>query len=223
MHQVSVLGATGLVGRMLMEELIGHPEIERIQVWSRRPIAINHPKVEVIIADLFDIQQHETPFLEDGVFCCIGTTNAKTPDEETYRAIDYGIPVSAACKARRDGVEAFAVVSTIGANAGAQPFYLRTKGQMELDVLKHGPRRKWALRPSFLLGPRSEKRTGESIGKFFIQLFGPFLMGSWKRYRGIQARDVAKAMIELVLNPRDKYVWESDEIKDLALLYPSDS
>ncbi|MCE2495266.1 MAG: NAD(P)H-binding protein [Flavobacteriales bacterium] len=223
MVQVSVLGATGLVGRHLMNELVANPAIGRIQVWSRRPVHFDSDKVEVVVADLYEIQQHDTSFLPDGVFCCIGTTNAKAPDEETYRAIDYGIPVSAACKARREGVEAFAVISSIGANATAQPFYLRTKGQMELDVLKHGPRRKWALRPSFLLGERSEKRLGESIGKFFIRLFGPLLFGSWKKYRGIHAREVAKAMITLVMDPRDQYVWESNEIKDLAALYPSDN
>jgi hypothetical protein len=34
--------------------------------------------------------------MADEVFCCIGTTKSKTPDEDTYRKIDYGIPVAAA-------------------------------------------------------------------------------------------------------------------------------
>ena len=213
MKEVSVLGGTGLVGRMLMNELIADPAVGRIQIWSRRPIKIDNDKVEVIVADLMEIEQHETPFGKDAVYCCVGTTNAKTPDETTYRAIDYGIPVSAACKARRDGTECFGVISSIGANKQAQPFYLRTKGEMESDIQKHGPRRVVILRPSFLLGDRGEQRIGESVGKFFIQLFGPLLFGSWKKYRGIQAKTVARALKRLSFHNQDQVIWESDEIE----------
>ena len=213
MKEVSVVGATGLVGRMLVDELIQDPAVGRIQIWSRRPLQIQHEKVEVVVADLMDIQHHDTDFCKDALYCCIGTTNAKTPDETTYKAIDYGIPVSAACKARRDGTECMAVISSIGANHQAQPFYLRIKGEMERDVQKHGPRRIIILRPSFLLGNRSETRMGESIGKVFIQLFGPLLFGLWKKYRGIQAKTVALAMKRLSFHNQNQIIWESDEIE----------
>ncbi|HAD11402.1 MAG TPA: hypothetical protein DCF33_03080, partial [Saprospirales bacterium] len=48
------------------------------------------------------------------------------------------------------------------------------------------------VRPSFLLGNRTEFRLGEKIGIFLAQLLRPIIP---KRYRGVQASAVAAALI----------------------------
>jgi hypothetical protein len=46
-----------------------------------------------------------------------------------------------------------------------------------------------------LLGNRKEFRTGERIGKAIMSVFQFLMIGSLRKYRGVQAAQVAKAMI----------------------------
>ena len=48
------------------------------------------------IVDLQNPASFSKDFTADEVFCCIGTTAAKTNEKEQYKAIDLGIPLGAA-------------------------------------------------------------------------------------------------------------------------------
>jgi len=67
-------------------------------------------------------------------------------------------------------------------------------------------------RPSMLLGSRKEFRFGEIAGRIGIQLIGFLLVGSLRKYRGIQGRDVARAMIRLIRSDQSNIVYQSDEL-----------
>ena len=68
------------------------------------------------MVDLFELEKHIDLFSADEVFCCIGTTKAKTPDEETYLKIDYGIPITLANLCVQKKIDTFVVISALGAN-----------------------------------------------------------------------------------------------------------
>ena len=69
------------------------------------------------------------------------------------------------------------------------------------------------MRPSILLGNRNEKRFGETIGKVFMKISYPFLLGKLKKYRGIHATKVAGKMISSVDEfPSGMSIFESDQI-----------
>jgi hypothetical protein len=72
------------------------------------------------------------------------------------------------------------------------------------------------VRPSMLLGTRKEKRTGEAIGKVFIKIFGFLLSGRFLKYRGIEAKNVAVAMISIMNNLTGKEIFESDKLQKIA-------
>ena len=120
-----VLGATGLVGGYLLQDLVEDESYSEIRVLSRRPLEMDHPKVVVTIGNLFDLDGYKELFNVDQVFCCIGTTRAKTPDKQEYRDIDYGIPVKAAQLAKDCDASVFAVISAMGANPDSKVFYNR--------------------------------------------------------------------------------------------------
>jgi hypothetical protein len=46
-----------------------------------------------------------------------------------------------------------------------------------------------------LLGPRKEFRLGEEVGKLFMKIFSFLFVGKLKRYKAIEAAQVAKALI----------------------------
>lgn len=208
-----ILGATGLTGSLLLENLLKDSEFGKIKLFSRSSVNKNDPKIEEHIVDLFQLGNYAQDFNADVVFCCIGTTNAKTPDEETYSKIDYGIPVTAAGLAKQNGISKFIIISALGADEKSKVFYSRTKGKMERDVLQQNINDTFILQPSLIVGDRKESRFGESVAGFFMGMFG-FLIPH--KYKYIKAETIAKAMVALAKNGYPDKIITSEKIKEIA-------
>jgi uncharacterized protein YbjT (DUF2867 family) len=210
---VILLGATGLVGGHLLNLLLQDDTIIKVVLFSRRSPQVNHPKIEEHLIDLFQLENYGELFKGDAVFCTVGTTKAKTPDQEMYKRIDYGIPVSAARLAKKNGIDTFAVVSAMGANPDSRIFYNKVKGEMERDVLALQIPYTYVLQPSLMGGNRSEKRTGEHLAQLVARAF-KFLIP--KRYEMIHPETIAKAMLVLSESKPASGRISSDEIKTIA-------
>lgn len=216
MKTAIVLGATGLTGGLLLNRLQKDEGYSTIKLFSRSSIGYTHPKIEEHLIDLFELEKYEVQFSGDVVFCCIGTTKAKTPDEETYRKIDYGIPVTAARLAERTGITKFLVISALGADPESHIFYNKTKGEMERDVLKVNIPETYIFRPSLIAGERKEERFFESLGKNLMKVGDHLLLGPLKKYQSIHADTITKAMVVVAAEGYKKTRIGSDEIKELA-------
>lgn len=192
-----VIGATGLVGNFVVEELLKDPSFKKIRILVRRPLEITHPKLEVQMVAFNNMDDYTQKFGEgDVIFCCIGTTNKKVKgDKATYSAIDVDIPVNAAGIGISKKFKKYLVVSAIGANESSSNFYLKLKGKME-NKLKQFPFERISIfRPSILLGNRKETRPGEKMMQGVLKIVSLLLVGPLRKYRAIDASDVAKAMI----------------------------
>ncbi len=211
-----IIGATGLTGNYLIKELLEDNRYSKLVVISRRPLGFKHEKMEEHIVQLLDTNDWTEHIQGDHVFCCIGTTRKKTPDKKLYYKIDFGIPKKIALAAKTNGVKGFAVISAIGANSESSIFYNRLKGEMENAIKKDGPDLSYIMRPSIIDGSRKENRLLEKIGLVGFKLIGFLLVGRFKKYRLIHARDIAVAMIEIVNSSEKKMIYESDEIQSLA-------
>jgi uncharacterized protein YbjT (DUF2867 family) len=211
-----VLGATGLTGGYLVNELLSDGRYEKVKLISRRSLNIKHDKLEEYIVDLLD-ENSWTEFVQgDDLFCCIGTTRKKTPDKNHYYQIDFGIPENAAVACKLNGVKSFAVVSAIGANSESSIFYNKLKGEMEEAVKSLGPSNVYIMRPSIIDGLRKESRLLEKIGLGIFKVLGILFIGGLKKYRLIHAHNIAKALIEVVNSETEKDTFESDEIQEIA-------
>lgn len=217
-----VLGATGLVGRLLTLGLLDDKRYSEVRILTRNPFGLTHPKLTETQADLIALKDYKTAFKGDVVFCCVGTTKVKTPDKKDYRAIDYGIPVAASRLCRENGIPALIVVSALGANPGSRIFYNRIKGEMEAEVLRSGVPHIQLVQPSLIGGNREETRIGEQIAQKFMGFLQPLLTGPLKKYRMIDPADIADAMIFLADHPQKEPRIPSDEIVKLAQAGRSD-
>jgi len=190
MPSVALLGATGLVGRHCLDLLASDRAFERIVVIARRRFGeATAPRVEGHIIDLDHLDQHPELLGVDQVMCALGTTiKAVGGSRERFRAVDYDIPLSAARLALKQGARHFLLVSALGADANSRVFYSRVKGELEDALRTLGFRSVTIVRPSLLLGARSEFRLGEEIAK----RLGWMVPG---KYRPVAARDVAAALI----------------------------
>jgi len=207
-----ILGATGLTGNILLKTLLIDQRYDKIKIFTRKPLRLENKKVTEILCNLLELDSYKENFFGDEVYCCIGTTTKQTPDKELYKRIDYGIPASAAKLCKDNSIKTFAIMSSIGANANSSIFYNRTKGEMEQAVLEQKIENTYILRPSMIGGNRNEFRIAEKIGSVLMKVLNPLFIGSWRKYRIINAELIANAMIELVNNGIDKQIIESDQI-----------
>lgn len=204
-----ILGATGLVGNQLLEllstdsnfgkalcpvrktpsRLIHKMQVNRCPDGSIKNNQLTEKYKAELMKDLALFDPRETV-----VFCCLGTTIKKAKSKDQFRYVDQEMVLAFAEFFSQWGAQQFWLVSAIGANAHSGIFYNRIKGETE-EALKKIPFKTLGIvRPSLLLGERQEFRLGEKIASWLSRLYSPFLIGSLKRYKPIQARQVAKAM-----------------------------
>lgn len=211
-----LLGATGLTGNLLLQQLLKDDDFHKIILFSRSNVKLQHSKLEEHLIDLFQLENYKDQFQADVVFCCVGTTQKKTPDKETYRKVDFGIPVTAAKLAKQNNIPKIIVVSAIGADKNSRFFYNKTKGEMEEAVLAEQIAETYILRPSLIDGNREESRPFELAWKKVMRLANFIMIGSLKKYRSIQAETIASAMQILSKNNYPKSIIESEEIKEIV-------
>ena len=191
-----IVGATGLIGGFCLQALIDDSNYSEVTALVRKPILETHRKLKTVITQFADLEHELSKIYADDVFCCLGTTIKKAGSRETFKQIDHTLVVTIAALMKKQGAEQFLVISAMGADSNSKVFYNRTKGEMEeaLQDLRYPCLR--ILRPSLLLGLRKEFRLGEKIGVLLTPVLKPFLLGSLKKYRPVQAESVAKFMVK---------------------------
>ncbi len=212
----TIIGATGLIGSYLLQQLQESDAFDAIKVIGRRSAGYRNPKTEELVIDF----ENKAAFKEaikgsDAVFCAVGTTNKKVSGNKTaYRKVDFDIPVNAARFAAETGCNTFAVVSAVGANSNSKNFYTRLKGEMEEEIQQQNIPSLLIFRPSLLLGKRDETRIGETLGKWIMKPLS-FLLPS--RIRPVEALVVAQAMGNAANSDlKGNHIFHYREIKNYA-------
>lgn len=194
-----VAGSTGLIGSHLLRRLLADARFDRVTVLVRRPLAQAHPKLNVIVTDLRDLESLGSALQADDVFCCLGTTRAKAGSKQAFEAVDYELVMRLARATKAAGSRQFLVVSALGANVDSMAFYSQVKGRVERDLRTLGFASLHIFRPSLLLGERAESRTLEGLGQRLAPVIGGLLP---TRYKPIEADTVAAALLQAAVSER---------------------
>lgn len=210
----NVIGATGLVGKQIVNLLLENPKYEKVRIFVRHDSGTVHPKLEQQIVDYSNPDTWEKHLKGDVLFSALGTTLKKAGSKEKQYEVDVRFNLNFALKAKVNGIETYVLVSAVGANSGSRIFYNRIKGELDDAVSKIGFRKLTILRPSTLAGDRDEKRWAEKIA---IPIAGFITRFIYKKYRPIKDKTVAQAMINASLRPpAEKIIWTAEEIFALA-------
>ena len=214
-----VFGSTGLVGKELLNELLGNDEFDKVISLARKDLTVSNPRLEQVrITDFSQLMNLKDKLNATIFFCCIGTTIKIAGSKEAFRQVDLFIPQEIAKLAELLSVPSLVIISSIGASYTSSNFYLRTKGEMEKTVRELYSGNLKIVRPSLLMGQRDEFRFGEKASVGFMKVFGWVFAGPLKKYKGIYAHDVARAMIKIAKLPSEKVIYESDELQDILLI-----
>ncbi|GAC1421941.1 MAG: oxidoreductase [Flavisolibacter sp.] len=214
----TVIGATGLIGSHLVELLQSDGSFDQIRLLVRKVFQNKDPKTLVRLIDFNDPESFRLGIEgSDVVFCAIGTTQKKMEgNQDNYRKVDHDIAVRAGEMCKLTGCFNFAVVSAVGASAQSNNFYLKLKGQTEEDLKKINIPSTSIFRPSLLLGQRKEFRIGERLAQVIVPMIAPVLAGKWRKYKPVEAKEVARAMIKATNSGLSGFhIYEYDGILNL--------
>jgi uncharacterized protein YbjT (DUF2867 family) len=190
-----VIGATGLVGSLLVDQLEQDERFSKIIILSRRKINSNSDKVEQHIVN-FDQPKTFQQYLEaDILFCALGTTIKKARSQKRFFQIEHDLVIQLAKMFYQNRGKTLMYVSSLGAQQSKFNFYLNTKFLVEKSLQEIGFSHLCILRPSLLLGKRKEFRFLERVGISLYSNLSFLFQGPLKKYAGTQAGDVAKTMI----------------------------
>lgn len=191
-RSVAIAGATGLVGRAILQGLLADDSVAAVHALVRRPLNMQHPKLGVHVVDFAEL-----PSLPpiDEAYLALGTTIKVAGSQDAFRAVDFDANLATARAALAAGARRVGLVSAMGADAHSRIFYNRVKGELEEALAALGFHALVIARPSFLAGDRDAlgqpTRRGEKIAMAVSTLLRPIIPAN---YRSIAAADVARAL-----------------------------
>jgi uncharacterized protein YbjT (DUF2867 family) len=191
MARLLIVGATGLVGNLVVRQAIADTRVSRVIALTRRPLA-PADKVQNVVVDFSNLPNEAEWWSVDGVVSALGTTRAAGHSPSAYRAIEIDYPLAVARCARDHGATRFALTTALGADPGSRFLYTRTKGELECEMKKLGFPSLTIVRPSVLEGDRGQQRLVETMAQTMCKLLAPLLP---RRLRISHAADVAATLL----------------------------
>ncbi|MDX2433532.1 MAG: oxidoreductase [Desulfobacterales bacterium] len=211
-----LLGGSGLTGGHCLEYLLNDAHYNQVVALVRRPLPVEHPKLIQQQIDFHQLDDCLAGMQINDVFCCLGTTIKKAGSQKAFHEVDFVYPTEIAKLSIATGAEQFLLISALGANSGSAVFYNRVKGEVEEAIARYGFKGFYIFRPSLLLGKRRESRPAEKFGKKLFQWFSFVFKGVLQKYKPIESRAVAYAMVEVAKEqPLGKQIIESRQIQSI--------
>lgn len=217
MTRILLAGATGLIGRQVVELLADMPSDHELHIISRRPVGNLPVNITQHIDDASRWSDYITASAPDVLISCLGTTIKTAGSKSAFAAVDLNLVSMVGQTAKTAGAGQMIMVSSVGANVSSANFYLSTKGKAEQALRAIGFDRLDIIRPGLLRGNRAETRTGELLGMMLSPLTDAMMHGRLRRYRSIDSATVAKAITNLTMaDGSGMFIHENDAITTLA-------
>ena len=139
-------------------------------------------------------------------------------NEETKRAfreVDLELVVKISKMAQDAGILNVAVISAVDSRLNSLNYYLNIKAEMEQKIIALRFKKTFFAKPGHLLGYRDKSRIDNWVRviEFFGKIYGLFLVGPLKKYRNIEANQVAKELFNAIntSNVTSNYLVEVHE------------
>ena len=211
---VALAGATGLVGRELLQGLLADAGVAAVHALVRRPLGMRHPKLVEHVVDF-----RALPALPplDEVYLALGTTIKVAGSQEAFRAVDFEANLAVARAALAAGARRAGLVSAMGADAKSAVFYNRVKGELEDALTRESFDALVIAQPSLLLGDReSLGQPPRPVETFMRRADGVMRWLLPRGVRPIHVKDVAAALLAQVPRASGRGVLSSGAMQGAA-------
>jgi len=213
MKKAIVIGGTGMVGLQLVKQLIEDEKYDEIISLVRHSSGIGNPKLQEKIINFDQPESWSNLVTGDVLFSTLGTTIAQAKTKNAQFKVDYTYQFIVAETAAKNGVGTYVLISSAGANSKSSVFYTNMKGKLEDAVQALSFKQITIIRPGQLAGNRVEKRKSEKIALSIMYFINK--LGLLKRYKPIQAYQVAQAIINAAEN-KNSGIYSLDKVFELA-------
>ncbi len=201
-----VIGATGLIGRLLIGQLLHAGHYQTVYAVARKPFDLQHSESAnkttlkwIQVEDFTQLSHVLSGYGLSGAdaFSALGSTQKQAGSKAAFYQIDHDFSLAFAQVSYQQGARHLLLVSAMGASSHSLVFYNRVKGILETDIQKIGFEHFSVFRPSLLLGERAhEARWAEDIGQNLFA-WGKKLLPDTLSVRPIEANRVALAMCQV--------------------------
>ena len=209
-----LIGATGAVGKDLLQALLEDARYTEVVAFARRALGVQHEKLREHTIDFDAPATWQELVKGDVLFSTLGTSLKQAGSKEAQRHIDYDYQLAFAKAARANGVKSLVLLSSIGADSKSSIFYLRLKGELDDAVRGLGFDSLSIVRPPSLIRAKS-KRFGETASVKFLQAANA--IGLAKRLAPMETAVVARSMAALGADSASgTRIIEEQNVRDFA-------
>ncbi len=195
MTRLLLVGATGLVGKSVLNKALGDARVSQVVALTRRALPA-HPKLLNPVVNFEALPDAADWWEVDAVICTLGTTIKAAGSKDAFYRVDHDWPLQVGRLALLHGAGAYALNSALGADPDSRVFYSRTKGEVERDLQRLGYSSLTLVRPGLIGGERAEPRLAEQMGVRVSQWLRPLLP---PRYRVVPAERIAHHLLQAAL------------------------
>ena len=175
-----ILGGTGQVGGVAVEELLAIPECREVVMITRKPIAAR-PRVRNVVLDTgaADFAERTAALAREALsqgpvsaVSCVGVgSGSRRWSEEELKRLELGVVGAFARGCHSAGIAQFCLLSAVGSTARSRIRYVRVMGLKEDTVRDIGFARLAIFRPGIIVG---NAHTPAWVGWLGSLVPGPF-------------------------------------------------
>jgi uncharacterized protein YbjT (DUF2867 family) len=210
--KIIIAGASGMVGKLLMENALADANVTEIVNLVRRPSSFHSPKIiELVVTDFSDLSPYEKSFTDIYAdFFCIGVYTGTVPKDQ-FKVItyDYAVEFGRAIAQKSSNVK-MCLLSGQGADRKEKSrlAFAKYKGMAE-NALSKMTKEFYAFRPGYIypVTPRDEPNFTYKLTRYaypLLKLFG--------KNTSIKSTELARVIYAVGIKGDDKEVWENKDM-----------
>ena len=197
-HSIVFIGATGAVGSAALHQLLNHNKVSKILTLGRRPVELKESPayLEQQVIDIHNPESY-SDYIKDYeiAICTLGVGEPSKISKKDFIAIDKTAVLNFAKVCKEKGVKHFHLLSSIGvSSSNSWNYYMRTKGELNDELVKLNFKRLSIFQPSMILTPQNRYGLSQGIALKIWPMLDNILYKGYRKYRGIKVDMLGKSI-----------------------------
>ncbi|WP_281615332.1 NAD(P)H-binding protein [Flammeovirga sp. SubArs3] len=217
-NNIVFIGATGAVGGHALTRLLEVDHKGNILTLGRRNVEMKATPtfLEQKTIDIHDPTSYSEYIHGQKIaICTLGVGEPTKMSKADFIAIDKTAVLNFAKECKKNGVKHFHILSSIGVDSKSMNYYMRTKGELNEELIKLGFDRLCIYQPSMIMTPTNRYGFTQAVALAVWPKLDFILQNKARKYRGIKVDMLGKAIANNALLDKQgvEYLQYDDFLK----------